>query len=220
MKVLVACEYSGRVRDAFLARGHDAMSCDILPSDTPGPHHQGDVLELISKTGGRWDLLIAHPPCTYLTVAAEWAYKEVQSKKIKPGVLIGEARKQAREEAVAFVMALAGMDIPMIAIENPVGVLSSRWREPDQYIQPYEYGEDASKKTCLWLKGLPPLKPTAFCPPRLAPSGNGKGYAFRWSNQTDSGQNIEPPCENRWKIRSTTYRGWAEAMAEQWGGTK
>jgi hypothetical protein len=162
VKVLVACEYSGRVRDAFIASGHDALSCDLLPSDSAGPHHQGDVIELLDRG---WDLMIAHPPCTYLTVSAEWAYKDVQTKKMKPGTLIGQARRDAREKAIEFVLALANAPIPRIAIENPVGVLSTRWREPDQFIQPYEYGDDASKKTCLWLKGLPRLSPTAFAPP-------------------------------------------------------
>jgi len=211
---LIGCEYSGRVRDAFIAAGHDAMSCDILPSDAPGPHYIGNVLDIINDG---WDLAIFHPPCTYLTVAAEWAYSDEQKKNIKPGTLIGEQRRQAREEAIEFVLALANSSIPRIAIENPVGVLSTRWREPCQFIQPYEYGEDASKKTCLWLKGLPTLKPTKLHAPRLALAANGKGYSFRWGNQTDSGQNKEPPAEDRWKTRSTTWQGWADAMAAQWG---
>lgn len=214
MKVLIACEYSGRVRDAFIRAGHDAISCDFLPSDSTGPHYQGDVREILNDG---FDLMIAHPTCTYLTIAAEWAYKEIQTKKIKPGTLIGEARKEAREKAIEFVKELASAPIGKIAIENPVGVLSTRWREPDQFIQPYEYGDDASKKTCLWLDGLPPLKPTEFHVPRLAKTKNGKGYSFRWGNQTDSGQNKEPPSDNRWKIRSTTWQGWANAMANQWG---
>jgi len=214
MKVLVACEYSGRVRDAFRALGHYAVSCDVLPTDSDGPHHQGDVLEILSHG---WDLMIAHPPCTYLTIAAEWAYKDEQTKKIKPGTLVGEARRKAREEAIAFVMALANAPIRRIAIENPVGVLSTVWREPDQFIQPYEYGDDASKKTCLWLKNLPRLTPTAFAPPRLAFSSDCRSYSLRWGNQTDSGQNKEPPSDDRWKIRSTTWQGWADAMASQWG---
>jgi hypothetical protein len=161
--------------------------------------------------------MIAHPPCTYLTIAAEWAYKDKQTKKIKPGTLIGQTRRDAREEALRFVLALANAPIERIAIENPVGVLSSRWREPDQFIQPYEYGEDASKKTCLWLKNLPRLVPTRLFPPRLALSSDGRSHSFRWGNQTDSGQNREPPSEERWKVRSTTWQGWADAMAEQWG---
>lgn len=208
MKVLVACEYSGIVRDAFLARGHDAMSCDILPTESPGPHYQGDVRDVL---GDGWDVMIAHPPCTYLTSAAEWAYKDVQTKRIKPGTLIGAARRRAREEAIAFVMMLANADIPNIAIENPVGVLSSRWRKPDQIIQPWQFGHDASKATCLWLKSLAPLVPTQIVEPRII---NGRK---RWSNQTDSGQNKLPPSKDRWKVRSATYAGIAEAMADQWG---
>jgi len=215
VKVLIACEYSGRVRDAFLAAGHDATSCDLLPSESEGPHYQGNCLDLLDQG---WDLMIAHPPCTYLTASAEWAYKDVQTKKMKPGTLIGQARREAREAAIGFVMALANAPIPRIAIENPVGVISTRWREPDQFIQPYEYGDDASKKTCLWLKGLPRLMPTAFTPPRLALSADGRSHSFRWGNQTDSGQNKEPPAEDRWKIRSETFAGWANAMASQWGG--
>lgn len=217
MKVLVACEYSGRVRDAFRALGHEAMSCDLLPTDVDGPHHMGDILDIINDG---WDLMIAHPPCTYLTIAAEWAYRDEQTKRMKPGTLTGQARRDAREEAIKFVMLLANAPIERIAIENPVGVLSSRWREPDQFIQPYEYGEDASKKTCLWLKNLPMLKPTKFLPPRLAPSADGRSHSFRWSNQTDSGQNREPPSDDRWKVRSTTWQGWADAMASQWGSLK
>lgn len=214
MKVLVACEYSGRVRDAFIRRGHEAMSCDLLPSDSPGPHYQGDVFDLHLS---EFDLMIAHPPCTYLTCSGEWAYKDEQTKKIKPGTLIGAVRREAREQAIKFVLSLASVPIPKIAIENPIGVLSSRWRDPDQFIQPYEYGNDASKKTCFWLKGLPRLQSVGFYPPRLVLSKDGRSYVMRWGNQTDSGQNKEPPGPDRWKIRSTTWMGWADAMAEQWG---
>ncbi len=244
MKILVACEYSGRVRDAFIAAGHEAMSCDLLPTDQPGPHHHGDVFEVLrgayhcecghifpEKLGKygcpnccgengaafyEWDMLIAHPPCTYLTCSAEWAYGDgPYHQKVKPGTLVGAERRDAREQAIDFVMSLYNSGISRVAIENPVGVLSSRWRKPDQFIQPYEYGDDGSKKTCLWLRGLPKLQPTEFYPPRLAPSG--KGYALRWGNQTDSGQNKESPGEDRWKARSTTWQGWADAMAAQWG---
>jgi len=213
MRVLVACEYSGRVRDAFIALGHDAMSCDLLPSDSPGPHYKGDISDVINDD---WDLMIAHPPCTYLTIAAEWAYKDKQTKRIKEGTLIGAERKAAREEAIEFVMMLANAPIKRIAIENPIGVLSSRWRKPDQFIQPYEYGDDASKRTCLWLKNLPPLVPTKQIEPRWVIDNTGKPQP-RWGNQTDSGQNKEPPSKDRWKIRSTTWQGWANAMANQWG---
>jgi hypothetical protein len=224
MKVLVACEYSGKVRDAFNELGHDAVSCDLLPTDKPGNHYQGDVMEIINDG---WDLMIAHPPCTYLTCSAEWAYKDPDFKKypkvgyhqkLKPGTLFGEERRQARIEAINFVKSLYESNIPTVAIENPVGVLSREFREPSQFIQPYEYGDDGSKKTCLWLKGLPLLQPTKLHPPRLAKTKDGRGYAFRWGNQTDSGQNKESPNEDRWKVRSITWQGWADAMAQQWGG--
>lgn len=225
MRVLVACEYSGRVRDAFRAMGHEAMSCDLLPTDSPGPHYQGSVLDVL---GFGWDLMIAHPPCTYLTCSAEWAYKDPDYKKypgvgyhqkIGAGTLYGEARREARREAIQFVKTLYNSPVPRVVLENPVGVLSREFREPDQFIQPYEYGDDGSKKTCLWLKGVRPLEPTRLFPPRLAKTKDGRAYAFRWGNQTDSGQNKESPGADRWKIRSTTWKGWAEAMAAQWGKT-
>ncbi len=197
MKVLVACEYSGRVRDAFLARGHDAISCDLLPTDSPGPHYQGDVLELIRRE--KFDLMIAHPPCTYLCSSGlHWN-----------GRVPGRAEKT--EEALEFVRALLFCDIPKIALENPMGCIGTRIRKSDQTIQPWQFGADASKATCLWLKGLPKLVPTSIVEPRIV---NGKK---RWGNQTDSGQNRLGPSDDRWKIRSETYLGIAEAMAAQWG---
>lgn len=231
MKILIACEYSGTVRDAFIARGHDAMSCDLLPTDSPGPHYQGDVRDII---GDGWDLMIAHPPCTYLTIAAEWAYGDgPYHQQVKPGTLVGAARRQAREESLQFVRFLLDCGIPRIAIENPVGVISSRIRKPNQTIQPWMFGDDASKATCLWLKGLPLLKETKRIEPHLAccgiylpdpvgkygcPNCNGDKKPRRvWGNQTPSGQNKLPPSEDRWKIRSKTYQGIADAMAEQWG---
>lgn len=216
MKVLIACEYSGRVRDAFLRRGHEAMSCDLLPTDAPGPHYQGNVLDIINDG---WDLMIAHPDCTYLTCSAEWAYTDgPYHQKVKPGTLVGAERREARDQAIEFVRVLYDAPIERIAIENPIGALSKRFREPDQFIQPYEYGDSASKKTCLFLKNLPLLKPTSFAQPRLALTKDGRSYALRWDNQTDSGQNRESPGDDRWKIRSTTWQGWADAMADQWGG--
>lgn len=197
MKVLVACEYSGRVRDAFLARGHDAISCDLLPTDSPGPHYQGDVLELIRRE--KFDLMVAHPPCTYLCSSGlHWN-----------GRIPGRAEKT--EEALEFVRALLFCDIPRIALENPTGCIGTRIRKSDQTIQPWQFGADASKATCLWLKGLPNLVPTSIVEPRIV---NGKK---RWGNQTDSGQNRLGPSDDRWKIRSETYLGIAEAMAAQWG---
>lgn len=197
MKVLVACEYSGRVRDAFLARGHDAISCDLLPTDSPGPHYQGDVLELIRRE--KFDLMVAHPPCTYLCSSGlHWN-----------GRVPGRAEKT--EEALEFVRALLFCDIPKIALENPMGCIGTRIRKSDQIIQPWQFGADASKATCLWLKGLPKLVATSIVEPRIV---NGKK---RWGNQTDSGQNRLGPSDDRWKVRSETYLGIAEAMAAQWG---
>lgn len=183
MRVLVACEFSGVVRDAFLARGHEAMSCDLLPTERPGPHYEGDVFDVIDYP---WDLMIAFPPCTDLTVSgARW---------------FADKRRTGRQQAgAAFFMRLAKSDIPMIAIENPVGVMSSLWRKPDQVIQPWQFGHGETKATCLWLKGLPPLKPTKIVEGR-------EGRVWRM-----------PPGPDRWKERSRTYEGIAEAMAEQWG---
>ena len=195
MKILVACEYSGTVRDAFIRAGHEAMSCDLLPTDAPGPHYQGSVLDILSSG---WDLMIAHPPCTYLCSSGlHW-------NKRRP------ERAQQTEDALLFVRQLLDAPIPMIALENPIGCISTRIRKPDQTIQPWQYGHDASKATCLWLKGLPLLRPTDFVAPRVV---NGKS---RWGNQTDSGQNKLPPSADRWKIRSETYPGIADAMARQW----
>ena len=208
--MLVACEYSGRVRDAFIAKGHEAISCDLLPTKQFGPHYQGNVFDIIYNG---FDLMIAHPPCTYLTCSAEWAYKDPKdiNKKLSPDKLYGQARRDAREDAIKFFIRLALARIDKICIENPIGVMSTRFRKPDQFIQPYEYGHDASKRTCLWLKGLPQLQPTNYIEPRYV---NGLP---RWGNQTDSGQNREPPSKDRWKVRSTTWQGWADAMADQWG---
>lgn len=211
MRVLVACEFSGTVRDAFIAAGHQAVSCDLLPSEKPGPHIQGDVLGVL---GMGWDLMIAHPPCTYLTCSAEWAYGDgPYHQKVKPETLVGAARRQARADAVRFVLALADAPIKHIAIENPRGHLSSAWRKPDQTIQPYQFGHNASKATCLWLKNLSPLElhQSQAIPPRWV---NGRP---RWGNQTDSGQNRLSPSADRWAVRSVTYPGIAKAMAEQWG---
>ena len=196
MRVLVACEYSGRVRDAFAARGHDAMSCDLLPTNAPGKHYQGDIFDVIDDG---WDLMIAHPPCTYLCSSGlHW------NKRI-------DGRQALTDEALAFVKRLLDAPVPRIALENPIGCISSQIRKPDQTIQPYQFGHDASKSTCLWLKNLPVLTPTELIAPRIV---NGKK---RWANQTDSGQNKLPPSADRWKIRSETYQGIAAAMAAQWG---
>lgn len=220
MRVLIACESSGNTRRAFRDKGHDAWSCDLLPADDGSEYHlQCDVLQVINDG---WDLIIAHPSCTYLTCSAEWAYKDRSkiSKKLSPDKLYGKERMAAREEAVTFFLAIANADCPKIAIENPVGVMSTRWRKPDQTIQPYDYGHNASKRTCLWLKGLKPLvsNPADRVNGRLVewPRGSGK-LVERWGNQTDSGQNRLPPGKDRWKVRSETYTGWSKAMADQWG---
>jgi len=215
VKVLIACEYSGTVRDAFIAAGHDAMSCDLLPTDAPGPHYQGDVADIINDG---WDLMVAHPPCTYLSVSGmHWTKRGLRDP-------------QLTEDALAFVQLLLNAPIERVALENPISVISSRIRKPDQIVQPWQFGHDASKKTCLWLKNLPPLMPTTQIMPRMiccgasiadkygCPNCNGDKIAKpRWGNQTDSGQNRLPPSDDRWKIRSATYAGIAQAMAEQWG---
>lgn len=193
MKVLVACEYSGKVRDAFAQNGHFAMSCDLLPSDSPGLHWQGDVQEILNQG---WDLMIAHPPCTYLAVSGmHWTTRGLRDP-------------QLTEDALDFVRLLMNAPIDRIAIENPISVISTRIRKPDQIIQPWQFGHDASKKTCLWLKNLPCLQPTNVLP---------GGDKARRANQTTSGQNKLPPSKDRWKLRSETYQGIAKAMADQWG---
>lgn len=205
MKILIACEYSGRVRDAFTARGHQALSCDFLPTDAPGIHYQGDVRDILYAG---WDMMIAHPPCTYLTVAGlHWN---------KRGRLVdGRPRAELTAEALDFVRLLLGAPISRLVLENPIGCISSEIAKPTQIIQPYDFGEDASKATCLWIKGLPKLTGTRRVPGRIV-QYNGKTVE-RWANQTDSGQNRLPPTADRWKIRSETYAGIARAMAEQWG---
>ena len=171
------------------------MSCDLLPSDAPGLHYQGDVTDIL---GQGWDLLIAHPPCTYLSVSGmHWTTRGLRDPKLT-------------EDALDLVRLFMDAPIERIAIENPVSVISSRICKPDQIIQPYQFGHDASKKTCLWLKNLPLLKPTQLVEPRII---DGKP---RWANQTDSGQNKLPPSKDRWKLRSKTYEGIADAMAAQW----
>ncbi len=197
MRVLIACESSGVVMSEFRALGFDAWSCDLQPSDIDSPYHiQGNVFEIL---GYGWDLMIAHPPCTYLCSSGLHWNKRV------PG------RAEKTEEALNMVRQLMQAPIPRIAIENPVGCISTRIRKPDQYVQPYQFGDDASKKTGLWLKGLPVLMPTGYAAPRIV---NGKR---RWANQTDSGQNRLAPSASRWKERSKTYPGIARAMASQWG---
>lgn len=190
LKVLVACEYSGRVRDAFIRGGCEAMSCDLLPTDAPGPHYQGDVRDVLDYP---WDLMIAHPPCTDLSVSgAAWFAK----KRV-----VG-----AQQASASFFMLLAKSDIPRIAIENPVCVMSSLWRKPDQVIQPWMFGHMEQKATCLWLKGIPPLTPT----------NNVKEQMMQLPKNQRERLHYLPPSEDRWKLRSETYQGIADAMAAQW----
>lgn len=181
MRVLIACEFSGTVRDAFIAKGHDAMSCDLMPTDKVGPHYQGDVFDVINDG---WDLMIAHPPCTHLAVSGARWFKD-------------KVTEQA--EALNFVQRLMNAHIDRICIENPVSIISSKIRKPDQTIQPWQFGHGETKRTCLWLKGLPKLVPTDIV--------DGRDQRI-WKL---------PPSPDRWKIRSATFQGIADAMANQWG---
>lgn len=218
---LIGCEESGAVRDAMLQRGIPAVSCDVLPSRSDfGEHMQCDLMEAIAAR--RWRGLIAFPDCTYLTCSAEWAYKDPDfdrypgvgyHQRLKPGTLFGADRRQARKDAIAFVVSLWECGLDRVALENPVGVLSAVLGRAPTY-QPHEFGDDASKRTCLWVKGLPPLRPLPFhrhVQPRMV---DGKP---RWANQTDSGQNRLSPGHTRARDRSMTYPGIARAMADQWG---
>ena len=206
MRVLIACEYSGRVREAFRKRGHDAWSCDLLPAEDDSPFHfQEDVGPVLERG---WDLVIAHPPCQYLAVSGlHWNARL-------------PARAAHAAEAVEFFMQFTRLSCRW-AIENPIGCMSSLFRKPDQIIQPYQFGHDASKRTCLWLNNLPLLIPTKQFPPRMV------GDKARWGNQTDDGQNVVYTPKGTvmawndkrlWKERSRTFQGIAEAMADQWGG--
>jgi hypothetical protein len=181
MRVLIGCEYSGVVRDAFRDRGHDAMSCDLLPTEKPGPHYQGDLRDVLSDG---WDLAIFHPPCTHLAVSGARHFHRKQKEQL---------------ESLDFVRLLLRAPIPMIALENPVSVISSAIRPPDQVIQPWQFGHGETKATCLWLKNLPPLTPTNIVDGR------------------DARVHRMPPGPDRWKERSRTLEGVAAAMADQWG---
>ena len=181
MRVLIACEESGTVRDAFIKRGHDAISCDIIPTSSPGPHIQGDVLEVINDG---WDMMIAFPPCTHLAVSGARWFKDKQ---------------QEQKEAIRFFMSLAMAAIPETAIENPISIMSTRYRKPDQIIQPWQFGHGETKATCLWLHELPLLEPTNIV----------EGREARIHRM--------PPGPDRARLRSKTFQGIADAMAEQWG---
>lgn len=181
MKVLIACEFSGRVRDAFIKRGHNALSVDLLPTESPGPHYQGDVRDVLDDG---WDLMISHPPCTHLAVSGARWFKD---------------KKKEQREALDFVRLLLEAPIPKIVLENPISIISSRIRKPDQIIQPWEHGHGETKSTCLWLKGLPLLKPSKIVTGR-------EGRVWKMA-----------PSPDRWKLRSITHKGVADAMARQWG---
>lgn len=215
--VLIGCECSGEIRDAFIRRGIRALSCDILPSEKPGPHYQGDLRDLLHFP---WPLLIAHPDCTYLTGAAAWALKDPDydrypgvgyHQRVSPETLTGAARREARQKAGEFALQIWESRALKVAIENPRGGLSSfiNWGDL-QEVQPHEFGDDASKATVFRTRGLPRLQPTQRIEPRWV---NGKP---RWANQTDSGQNRLSPGPNRRSDRSRTYPGIAEAIAIQW----
>jgi hypothetical protein len=198
MRVLVACEYSGIVRDAFNAKGHTAMSCDLLASDSPdGLHMQGDVKELVTALGADyWDLVIAHPPCTYLCSSGlHWNKKRPE-------------RQAQTDEALEFIRYFMDAGFKRLALENPIGCISTQIRKPNQIVQPWQFGHAESKSTCLWLQNLPLLVPTDVVE---------KPASGHWENQTPSGQNKLGPSADRWKLRSTTYAGIAAAMADQWG---
>ena len=184
MRILIACEFSGIVRDAFIAQGHQAVSCDLLWTEKPGPHIQNDIIDQIYNGDEVWDMMIAFPPCTHLAVSGARWWKD---------------KKKEQAEALAFVQALMDAPIPRIAVENPIGKISTAIRKPDQIIQPWQFGHGETKATCLWLKGLPKLQATEIV------SGRHPRVHF------------ESPGPDRWKNRSRTYTGIANAMAKQWG---
>ena len=196
MRVLVACEFSGVVRDAFIKAGHTALSCDLMPTDKPGPHYQGDVMDII---GGGWDLMIAHPPCTHLAVSGARHFEKKRA----------DGRQQ---EGIDFFMALARAAIPRYAIENPIGIMSNIWRKPDQIIQPWQYGHSVTKSTCLWLKGLPALTPTDIVDKGVTWTAKSGKRMSQWYYDSSC---LNP--KEREKMRNKTFQGIADAMAQQWG---
>lgn len=198
LNVLVGCEYSGTVREAFKKLGHNAWSCDLLPTEIPGNHYQLDLIKVCELQ--KWDLLIAHPPCTYLTNSGvRWLYNKDGSRN--------KERWENLNSASSFFKEILYQEIPYICVENPIPHKYADIRKYDQIIQPWQFGHPESKATCLWLKGLPKLEPTNV----LSKPSNG-----RWNNQTPSGQNNLGPSADRWKIRSKTYQEIANAMAKQW----
>lgn len=208
MRVLVACEFSGVVRDAFRAKGHDAWSCDLLDTDSPGPHYKTSIKQLFrnwrlwdAPRPDEWDLLIAHPPCTFLTISAnKWMKPEYKERF--------PTREEDREKAVKFFMFLMNAPVKKRCVENPIGIMSTRWRKPDQVIQPWMFGHGETKATCLWLEGLPRLIPTHM-----------KHDLFAEPEPREREQRLHklPPSVDRWKLRSVTFAGIGKAMADQWG---
>lgn len=218
MRILIACEFSGIVRDAFTALGHDATSCDLLPTEKPGKHYQGDVIDILNDG---WDMMIAHPPCTYLTVTANRWLKDQPERK--SGNLVGLERRNARQEAIDFFMTLFNCSVPKIVIENPIGCMSSVFRKPDQVIHPSYFGDPVSKATCLWLKNMPKLKHNkssdlfsvqTHVMAETYTSSTGKKYP-KWS-MIDACKIRD--LKERSNFRSKTFPGIANAMAQQWGG--
>jgi len=196
MKILIACEFSGTVREAFAAKGHNAWSCDIEPTDIPGNHYQGDVMDIINDG---WDMMIAHPPCTHLAVSGARHFKA--------------KRKDGRQQqGIDFFMSIINAPISKMAVENPIGIMSTIYRKPDQIIQPWEYGHNATKSTCLWLKGLPLLKPTNIV-------DKGEFVTFKSGKRMTKwyADAKKKSPQERAKIRNKTFQGIADAMAEQWG---
>ena len=203
MKVLIACEFSGTVRDAFIRGGHEAMSCDIEPTDVLGPHYQGDMFDIINDG---WDMMIAFPPCTHLAVsgAKHFAQKRADGRQ---------------QQGIDFFLKVVNADIPRIAVENPVGIMSSIYRKPDQIIQPWHFGHEAQKTTCLWLKNLPLLQHTKVV-------DKGSFYVTKsgkrmpsWSHDTvgENGKKLGYNTTEIKKVRNKTFQGIADAMADQWG---
>lgn len=210
MRILVACEYSGVVRDAFIKKGHDAMSCDLLPTDKPGPHYQGNVLDILNDG---WDLMIAHPPCTYITNAGvRHLHENVTSKNGVRAKVYGKARMLEMKKACEFFNALLNSSVPKVCVENPIPHKYARAIIGDytQLIQPWQFGHKETKATCLWLKNLPKLVPTNIVgppPKNMTPEERRKWHKVH----------MTAPSKDRWKIRSVTYQGIADCMAETWG---
>jgi len=232
MKVFIGMETSGTLRRLFQAAGHKVVSCDLLPAQDGATfndgHIQGDVFETLDMLWRDYwwkpDAAIFHPTCTHLTISAAWAFKDADfvrypgvgyHQRVKPGTLTGQARRDARDAQVEHVKRLWALDIEKMVIENPVGMLSSLWMKPTQIVQPFEYGDDASKKTCLWMRNTKPLVPTTRYPGRWEEWPRGSGILVeRWSNQTPSGQNNLTPDDDRWQDRSDTFPGIAAALLE------